>query len=97
MPQHMRMNLERKVRSYARSLDHSQEPSCCYWSASFGHEYIRTVALEWPQGSEFRTVQRMHSLLTALRPIDVQAPVPEINLRPAERAKLLSPEAMPIC
>jgi hypothetical protein len=40
MPQHMRMNLERKVRSYAGTLDHSQEPSCCYWSASFGHEYI---------------------------------------------------------
>jgi hypothetical protein len=90
------MNLERKVRSYARSLDHSQEPSCCYWSASFGHEYIRTVALEWPQGSEFRTVQRMHSLLTALRPIDVQPTMPEINLCPTERAKLLSPEAMPI-
>jgi hypothetical protein len=88
MPQHMRMNLERKVRSYAGTLDHSQEPSCCYWSASFGHEYIRTVALEWPQGSEFRTVQRMHTLLSALHPIDMQATMPEIDLCPTERAKL---------
>src|SRR6266498_3696574 len=96
MSQHMRMNLERKLRRSARSLDHSQEPSCCYWSASFGHEYIRTVALEWPQGSEFRTVQRMHSLLTALHPIDMQATMPEIDLRPAERAKLFSPQSMPV-
>ena len=91
MPQHVWVNWKLQLRRSARSLDHSQEPSCCYWSASFGHEYIRTVALEWPQGSEFRTVQRMHSLLTALHPIDMQATMPEIDLRPAERAKLLSP------
>jgi hypothetical protein len=91
MPKHVRVNLERKLSSLAGALDHSQEPSCCYWSASFGHEYIRTVALEWPQGSEFRTVQRMHSLLTALHPIDMQATIPEINLRPTKLAKLLSP------
>jgi len=80
MAQHMGIYRKRKLSCYARSLDHPQEPSCCYWSASFGHEYIRTVALEWPQGSEFRTVQRMHGLLTALHPIDVEATVPEIDL-----------------
>ncbi len=80
MAEHMRVDLEWKLRRSTRSLDHPQEPSGCYWSASFGHEYIRTVALEWPQGSEFRTVQRMHSLLTALHPIDMQATIPEIDL-----------------
>jgi hypothetical protein len=47
--------------------------------------------LEWPQGSEFRTVQRMHSLLTALHPIDMQATMPEIDLCLTKLAKLLSP------
>src|SRR6266571_2540870 len=91
MADHMRMSRKRKLSGLAGALDHSQERSCCYWSASFGHEYIRTVALEWPQGSEFRTVQRMHSLLTALHPIDMQATIPQINLRPTKLAKLLSP------
>jgi hypothetical protein len=45
MPQHMWMNLERKLRSYAGSLDHSQEPSWRYWSASLSGEYIRAGSL----------------------------------------------------
>ena len=45
MPKHMRMNLERKLRSLPRSLDHSQEPSWRYWSASLGDEHIGALAL----------------------------------------------------
>jgi hypothetical protein len=45
MPQHMRMDWERKLRSFARSLDHSQEPRWRYWSASFGNEHIGALAL----------------------------------------------------
>jgi hypothetical protein len=35
------MNREWELSGSARSLDHSQEPSCCNRSASFGHEYVR--------------------------------------------------------
>ena|SRR6266436_6172403 len=80
MPEHMWMNLERKVSSYAGSPNHPQKPCCCNGSASFGHEYIRTVALEWPQGSKFWAVQRMHTLLSALSSVDMQATIPEIDL-----------------
>jgi len=48
MPQHMRVNLKRKLSSYAGTLDHSQKPRCCNRSASFGNEYIRARSLEWP-------------------------------------------------
>src|SRR5437899_302699 len=89
MPEHMRMSRKRKLSGLAGALDHSQEPTCCYWSASFGHEYIRTVALEWPQGSEFRTVQRMHSLLTALHPIDRGCPAFLLNIEKRSLPRLM--------
>jgi hypothetical protein len=43
MPQHVRMNLERKLSGLARSPNHSQEPSCCNRSASFRYEYVRAI------------------------------------------------------
>jgi hypothetical protein len=45
MPQHVRMNLKRKLSSYAGTLDHSQKPRWRYWRSCFGNEYIRRSLL----------------------------------------------------
>jgi hypothetical protein len=52
MAKHVWVNLERELRSASSSLDHSQEPSWRYRSASLSHEHIRASALEWPQRSQ---------------------------------------------
>jgi hypothetical protein len=97
MPEHMRMNWEWQLSGSAGALDHPQEPSWRYWSASFGEEHIRTVALQRPQGSQFRSMQRMNTLDPAFAPVCVQSAIPEIDLSPSQGAKLSSPQAMSIC
>jgi hypothetical protein len=46
--------------------------------------------------SQLRSVKWMHTLHPALRPVDVQASMPEIDLRPTKRAQLLRTQAMPV-
>src|SRR5262245_49300422 len=97
MSQHVRMYWERKLSRSASSLDHSQEPRCCNWRASFGGEHIRTAALKWSQGPKLRPMQRMHAFNSALSSIHMQSAIPEIDLRPSQRAEFTSSEPMPIC
>src|SRR6516225_5808254 len=73
MPQHVRMNLERKLSRYACALDHSQEPCWRYWRASLGNEHIRALSLQWSQCPKLRTMQRMHTFNSALSPIHMQS------------------------
>ena len=91
MSQHMRMNWKRKLCSLASALDHPQEPRRCHRSASFRDEHIRTVALQWSQRSQLRPMQGMDALNSALSPIHMQSPIPEIDLSPTKRAEFCRP------
>src|SRR5262245_42216335 len=97
MPQHVGMNWKWKPRSLASTLDHPQEPRRCYWRASFGGEHTRTVALQWPQCSQFRSMQWMNTLNSAFSSVDMQSAIPQINLGPTQAAKLLRSQSMSIC
>jgi hypothetical protein len=59
MPQHVRVHGEWKLGSPAGSLDHPQEPSGRYRSASFRDEHVRALPLQGPQRSKLGTVQGM--------------------------------------
>src|SRR5262249_47785035 len=95
MPQHVRMNWKWKPRSLASTLD--QEPRRCNRSASFGDEHIRTVALQWPQCSQFRSMQRVNALDPAFSSIHMKATIPQINLSPSQGAEFSGSKSMPIC
>ena len=45
MSEHVWMNWERQLSGSAGTLDHPQEPSWRYWSASFGNKHIRRSLL----------------------------------------------------
>src|SRR4029077_20602579 len=73
MPQHMGVNLKRKLRDSTSTLHHPQEPGGIDRSASLGDEHVVRSPLQWPQGAQLRTSKVMYALDTALDPIDVQA------------------------
>jgi hypothetical protein len=91
MPEHVRMNRERKLGGFASALNHPQEPTRRYWCACLSGEHIRRVAQQWPQRSELWPMQRMNTLA-----IDVQSPTTQINLSPTQRAELSGAEPVPI-
>jgi hypothetical protein len=96
MAQHVRMNLKWELRGSPGPLDYSQEPRRGNWRASLSHEHIRPAALQRPQCPKFRAMQGMHALDPAFGSIDVQATMPQINLRPFQRAEFGSAQAMPV-
>src|SRR5262249_12007068 len=90
------MNLERKLCRYAGTLDHPQEPRCRNWHASLGAKHIRTAALQWPQCSEFRAMQRMNPLNSAFSSVHMKATISKIDLAPSQGAEFRRSEPMSI-
>src|SRR5262245_10487064 len=96
MPQHVRMNWEWELSGLARSLDHSQEPSCCDRRSGLRCEDVRARSLHRSQSPKLWAMQRMNTLDPALGPVDMHAAIPEIDLAPSQGAEFSGSQPMSI-
>src|SRR5262249_1190852 len=90
IPQHVRMNWEWLLGASTGSLNHPQEPRCGHWRPGLGDEHVQARPLQWPQRSKAQDRLADGRSQRPLRSIDVQSPMPEIDLRPTKLTKLPS-------
>src|SRR3954451_12777655 len=99
MPQHVRVYRERKRCSLPCAGEHITKAGRRHRRASLSDEYIPRLdglALEFAQGSQFPASERVDAGHAVLDPPDVQEPVLEVDLVPAERAQLGDAQSMAI-
>ena len=58
---------------------------------------LRLLALEAAKIADLAAAHRMHARHSVLDALDMQEPVRQVDLIPAQRAKLGRPQAVPVC
>jgi hypothetical protein len=80
---------ERKRSGLACAGEHLAKAGGRHWRASLGREYVsgrHCLALELAQGTQFPSPERVHARHAVLDPPDVQQPMLEVDLIPAQGA-----------
>jgi hypothetical protein len=99
VPQHVRMDLERKVCFLPCTLDHPIEAIRREWSAAFAHEHewgLRCFPPELAQRPELIAANGMSARLSALYSADMKRCGVPVDLLPSQVANFRSTQPMQV-